>query len=829
LAPSNHRLEPTHISFAKPIPIGHERTISVSRRSVVALCEFRTNRFQSTIEQPTTIQIPDSRCDIMMSNPSGGLHPRQKQHRRQNSTPNAFEGVKIPNLPTTQRQTAHRRGLSLDIRRQPITASASTTMTRQKQMVGTNTNNTGLANYPQQQRIQARPGTQHPYANLASSGSENYLMSPHGTPQTQRFDPSCFDPNSIPFDTYTTDLNVMMSKGQQAYGDNLSGGKEFDIFNNDSALSTPSFMNFPSEGSSAQGWASEGDTSSTRRTSRRISGGIMDRVNKFENLDSTRPATPPSQNQNRGQNIQSYFPPTPTETSQDRLVKDEPVPSRFSEGYDESMEDTIKPVRNRGGNRRAQTIFQDIRQHSEQDMSSQGQSDSASEASFHGVPMATPDYMNMNNFNNEFLKIENGFGRQDIQGLDVNPSTPHMEHFIDLRPYSMSAQSISGTPSQTPSRRHSPHRRTESVASIASAASIASINIEETKTETGVTQDEIAQFISGPDAGDGKWTCTYEDCGKKFGRKENIKSHVQTHLNDRQYQCPTCQKCFVRQHDLKRHAKIHTGIKPYPCECGNSFARHDALTRHRQRGMCIGAFDNVVRKVVKRGRPPKKGRPDIETRMDKSARTRKKNMSISSMSSFSACSDSSAVTSPDQYIFDDMMDIGMPTQSQNLAAVSSAPMTGLTAAALQEYASSPSAVSAHSYVSPEAIMDGTPMHVASPAKSAASQYNTPPELSQSSSPPGTHYFEVEQNNSMNTDDLTAIPGTSTYVTSATMAATLPLGMSSADDLMVHFGGDNGLIQLDRDSHMMSMGKFEDDEFESSMFPGDGNDVFFGSN
>ncbi|KAM0357094.1 hypothetical protein ACHAP4_005896 [Fusarium culmorum] len=776
----------------------------------------------------------------MMSNPSGGLHPRQKQHRRQNSTPNAFEGVKIPNLPTTQRQTAHRRGLSLDIRRQPITASASTTMTRQKQMVG-------LANYPQQQRIQARPGTQHPYANLASSGSENYLMSPHGTPQTQRFDPSCFDPNSIPFDTYTTDLNVMMSKGQQAYGDNLSGGKEFDIFNNDSALSTPSFMTFPSEGSSAQGWASEGDTSSTRRTSRRISGGIMDRVNKFENLDSTRPATPPSQNQNRGQKIQSqsfgwtmplaattnsekgYFPPTPTETSQDRLVKDEPVPSRFSEGYDESMEDTIKPVRNRGGNRRAQTIFQDIRQHSEQDMSSQGQADSASEASFHGVPMATPDYMNMNNFNNEFLKIENGFGRQDIQGLDVNPSTPHMEHFIDLRPYSMSAQSISGTPSQTPFRRHSPHRRTESVASIASAASIASINIEETKTETGVTQDEIAQFISGPDAGDGKWTCTYEDCGKKFGRKENIKSHVQTHLNDRQYQCPTCQKCFVRQHDLKRHAKIHTGIKPYPCECGNSFARHDALTRHRQRGMCIGAFDNVVRKVVKRGRPPKKGRPDIETRMDKSARTRRKNMSISSMSSFSACSDSSAVTSPDQYIFDDMMDIGMPTQSQNLAAVSSAPMTGLTAAALQEYASSPSAVSAHSYVSPEAIMDGTPMHVASPAKSAASQYNTPPELSQSSSPPGTHYFEVEQNNSMNTDDLTAIPGTSTYVTSATMAATLPLGMSSADDLMVHFGGDNGLIQLDRDSHMMSMGKFEDDEFESSMFPGDGNDVFFGSN
>src|SRR6478609_8776490 len=107
----------------------------------------------------------------MLSNPSG-LHARQKQHRRQNSTPTAFEGVKIPNLPTTQRQSAHRRGLSLDIRRQQSssTASPTTTSTRQKYMVSTNTNSTGLANHPQhnvlreaqQQRIQARPGTQNP-------------------------------------------------------------------------------------------------------------------------------------------------------------------------------------------------------------------------------------------------------------------------------------------------------------------------------------------------------------------------------------------------------------------------------------------------------------------------------------------------------------------------------------------------------------------------------------------------------------------------------------------------------------------------------------------
>ncbi|KAJ9603601.1 Metallothionein expression activator [Cladophialophora chaetospira] len=148
--------------------------------------------------------------------------------------------------------------------------------------------------------------------------------------------------------------------------------------------------------------------------------------------------------------------------------------------------------------------------------------------------------------------------------------------------------------------------------------------IEASIEETNVTLDDIAQFIEGPDPVDNKWVCKFEGCDKKFGRKENIKSHVQTHLGDRQFRCDHCKKCFVRGHDLKRHAKIHTGSKPYPCLCGNSFARHDALTRHRQRGMCIGAFDGVVKKVIKRGRP-RKHRPEMDERLDKAGRTRQRN------------------------------------------------------------------------------------------------------------------------------------------------------------------------------------------------------------
>ena len=121
------------------------------------------------------------------------------------------------------------------------------------------------------------------------------------------------------------------------------------------------------------------------------------------------------------------------------------------------------------------------------------------------------------------------------------------------------------------------------------------------------------------------------------------------------------------------------------------------------------------------------------------------------------------------------------------------------------------------------------MHAASPSKSIASQYNTPPELSQSSSPPATHFFDVDPNTSINNDDLTIIPGTTTFVTSATMAASLPLGLSNADDEMLYqFANDDDLIQLDRDSNML-MSKFDEDFDNVGMFANNNDDVFFGSN
>lgn len=145
--------------------------------------------------------------------------------------------------------------------------------------------------------------------------------------------------------------------------------------------------------------------------------------------------------------------------------------------------------------------------------------------------------------------------------------------------------------------------------------------------DTGIPAYEVQQYMGELSETDNKYPCLYEGCSRRFGRKENVRAHIQTHLGDRQFKCNLCDKTFVRQHDLKRHIAIHSDDRPFICPCGTGFARHDALTRHRQRGMCDGAlpgFEKTEEEKPKRGRP-KKERPDLETRTEKSTKQRKKN------------------------------------------------------------------------------------------------------------------------------------------------------------------------------------------------------------
>jgi len=266
----------------------------------------------------------------MLSNPppASSLHARQRQHRRQNSTPTAYEAVKIAPLPTFQQQRphmSHRRGLSLDTRRSQFSPTTPTTTLRQDYTTVSTSTNTGSATpqhvlrEAQQQRI-ARPGPGQPaFGDIASQHhqlqhqnqtGDGFLLTPNGTPHNPHFVDAMAvqgqigDMSGLPMDAYMNSMNAMMKKNQTNFtGNNIMTAQEFDIFGPDSALSTPTFMTFPepSPAGSGQGWISESEATGThsRRASRRISGGIMDKVAKFEALGTVqRPATPPAQNVN---------------------------------------------------------------------------------------------------------------------------------------------------------------------------------------------------------------------------------------------------------------------------------------------------------------------------------------------------------------------------------------------------------------------------------------------------------------------------------------------------------------------------------------------------
>ena len=218
----------------------------------------------------------------MLSNPTNNLQQRQRQHRRQNSTPTAFESVKVNNLPKIQRH-AHRRGMSLDQRRRQTTPQEITVSTTNNQ--GYQTTQQHILRETQQQRL-ARPGQQF---TIIDNG-ENYLNSPIVTPNRQSFDAgNQYGERTSSQYSYSGPINTVINVDPNNYG-----GNDFNLFSSD-ALTPSAYLDF----SSAFDGMPNSGSNSRRSSGRRISGGIVDRVAQFENLalkSPQRPITPPNQN-----------------------------------------------------------------------------------------------------------------------------------------------------------------------------------------------------------------------------------------------------------------------------------------------------------------------------------------------------------------------------------------------------------------------------------------------------------------------------------------------------------------------------------------------------
>jgi regulatory protein SWI5 len=231
----------------------------------------------------------------MLSNPTNNLHNRQRQHRRQQSTPNAFEPVKVSNLPNIQRHGGHRRGMSLDTRRRQSPPQERTVSNTNP---GYQTTQQHILRETQQQRL-ARPGQQF----VQFDNDENYHNSPAVTPQRQSFDAGCTGPYGEPAHQqhhqypFSGPVNTMMGMNPNSF----NGGNDFNLFPTDAPMTPSAYLDFSAAFENVSEGTSSGHHSRRSSAGRRISGGILDRVTQFESLalqspGMARPLTPPIQN-----------------------------------------------------------------------------------------------------------------------------------------------------------------------------------------------------------------------------------------------------------------------------------------------------------------------------------------------------------------------------------------------------------------------------------------------------------------------------------------------------------------------------------------------------
>ncbi|XP_034024526.1 zinc finger protein 23-like [Thalassophryne amazonica] len=93
------------------------------------------------------------------------------------------------------------------------------------------------------------------------------------------------------------------------------------------------------------------------------------------------------------------------------------------------------------------------------------------------------------------------------------------------------------------------------------------------------TNSNVSEEHTGMQASEKPFSCS--ECGKRFGRKGHLVSHMIIHTGEKTFGCFESCNRFGKKGSLIPHIRIHEGEKTFVCsECGKRFGQKSDLTKH---------------------------------------------------------------------------------------------------------------------------------------------------------------------------------------------------------------------------------------------------------
>ncbi|XP_075935314.1 uncharacterized protein LOC142935080 [Anarhichas minor] len=120
--------------------------------------------------------------------------------------------------------------------------------------------------------------------------------------------------------------------------------------------------------------------------------------------------------------------------------------------------------------------------------------------------------------------------------------------------------------------------------------------IRKPQTDLSVVKNIVPVSDVGHYTGNKLFSCS--KCGKRFGQKHHLQTHMRCHTGEKPFSCSLCGKRFSQKGNLTQHMTIHTRDKPISCSvCGERFTQKGNLTQH----MTVHRRENFVGERLTKG------------------------------------------------------------------------------------------------------------------------------------------------------------------------------------------------------------------------------------